>query len=151
MTPQYAPFTHIRPARQSDVDAVYEFISDLEQTTPDSARFRTIFEQNLASPTVHYFIAEWAGVVVGFVSCHAQPLLHHTGTIGEIQELYVKPDHRNQGIGHLLVATLDALSVQEGFVNLEVTTSRTRTDTVRFYERNRFFNTHVKLVKPVQS
>ena len=141
----------VRPARQNDAKTIYEFICDLEETPINYTNFETVFGQNLADPMVYYFIAERAGVVIGFISCHVQYLLHHTGRVGEIQELYVKPAHRNQGIGHQLMAALNALAVREGFVNLEVTTNRTRTDTVRFYEREHFFGTHVKLVKPIQS
>lgn len=99
---------------------------------------------------VHYLIAEWTGVAVGFVSCHVQYLLHHTGPVGEIQELYVKPDYRNQRVGHQLVAALNALAVRAGLVSLEVTTNQKRTDTIRFYEREHFSRTHLKLVKPIQ-
>ena len=100
---------------------------------------------------VHYLVAEWAGVVVGFISCHVQHLLHHTGKVGEIQELYVLPDYRNRHIGHQLMTTLDALAIREGFVNLEVTTNQKRIDTVRFYEREHFSGTHLKLVKPLHT
>lgn len=99
---------------------------------------------------IHYLVAERDDTVVGFVSCHVQYLLHHTGKVGEIQELYVKPDLRNQRIGSRLLAALDALAHREDFVQLEVTTNQTRTDTVRFYEREHFSCTHFKLVKPSQ-
>lgn len=100
---------------------------------------------------IHYLVADMAGTVVGFVSCHVQYLLHHCGKVGEIQELFVRPDHRNQRIGHQLVAALNQLAIQHGFIHLEVTTNQKRTDTVRFYERESFHRTHIKLVKAIQS
>jgi len=141
----------IRPACQGDADTIYEFLCDLEKTTLDAACFQAVFRQNLTNPMVHYFVAEWIGVVVGFVSCHIEYVLHHTGKVGEVQELYVKPDYRNRGIGHQLMAALDALAIREGFVSLEVTTNQQRTDSVRFYEREHFSCTHFKLVKFIQS
>jgi PhnO protein len=140
----------IRPAGEGDADAVYAFISELEETILDRVSFQKIFERNLADPLVYYLIAELAGTAVGFVSCHVQYLLHHSGRVGEIQELYVKPDYRNQQIGHQLVATLTDLASSEQFINLEVTTNQKRTDTIRFYKRESFSQTHVKLVKPIQ-
>lgn len=98
---------------------------------------------------VHYLVAEQLGTVVGFVSCHVQALLHHVGKVGEIQELFVRADYRNQHIGQQLVAALTRLAVQENFVNLEVTTNQKRADTIRFYERELFQRTHFKLVKPI--
>lgn len=150
MAIQSTPSLLIRPARQSDVDTVYEFLSDLEAMALDPNRFQSVFDQNLADPMVHYLIAEWTDIVVGFVSCHVQYLLHHTGPVGEIQELYVKPNYRNQRIGHQLMAALDTLAIRAGLVSLEVTTNQKRTDTIRFYEREHFSRTHFKLVKPIQ-
>jgi len=140
----------IRPACPTDLDSVYQFLCELEDEVLDKMAFRAVYEQNLGNPQIHYLIAELAAELVGFVSCHVQPLLHHVGKVGEIQELFVKASYRNQGIGHLLVDALERLAQQEGFVNLEVTTNQKRLDTVRFYERELFRRTHIKLVKPIQ-
>lgn len=150
MTPESTPSVSIRAAGQNDLQAVYEFLCDLENLTLDRGQFEQVFRQNLTNPLIYYLVAEWANQVVGFVSCHVQFILHHTGKVGEIQELYVKPAYRNQRIGQALVAALDAMARQEGIVNLEVTTNQKRTDTVRFYEREHFSRTHFKLVKPIQ-
>lgn len=150
MTPESTPSVSIRAAGQNDLQTVYEFLCDLENLTLDRGQFEQVFRQNLTNPLIHYLIAEWSNQVVGFVSCHVQFILHHTGKVGEIQELYVLPTHRNQRIGQALVAALDAMARQEGIVNLEVTTNQKRTDTVRFYEREHFSRTHFKLVKPIQ-
>lgn len=147
--PQSTPFPLIRPASQSDEETVYGFLCDLEDMLLDRVLFKQVFCHNLMNPTIHYLIAEVGDQVVGFISCHIQSILHHTGRIGEIQELYVQPDYRNQRIGHALVAALDTLARQERLVNLEVTTNQKRSDTVRFYEREHFSRTHFKLVKPI--
>ena len=147
--PQSTPSLSVRPASLNDLQIVYEFLCDLEDVILDKALFEQVFQRNLTNPLVFYLIAEWANRAVGFVSCHVQYILHHTGKVGEIQELYVKPDHRNQRIGQALVTALDTLAHQEDFVNLEVTTNQKRTDTVRFYEREHFSRTHFKLVKPL--
>lgn len=141
---------HIRTAVWNDAPTIYAFLCVLEEFPLDQAAFLNIFRHNLADPDVYYKVAERAGEVVGFVSCHVQYLLHHGGKVGEIQELFVRPDVRNQRIGQQLMATLDTLAIQENFVNLEVTTNQKRTNTIRFYERESFKRTHIKLVKPVQ-
>lgn len=143
----------IRPAHSGDESVLYSFVGELEATTLDPLRFRTVFQHNLTNPMVYYFVAEQVAEVevVGFISCHVQYLLHHTGKVAEIQELFVKPAYRNQQIGRQLVATLYALAIRENFVSLEVTTNQKRTDTVRFYERECFYRTHYKLVKPIQA
>ena len=142
---------YIRTATGDDAPTIYSFLCALEEITLDQTVFLTIFRHNLADPDVYYLVAELAGETVGFVSCHAQYLLHHSGKVGEIQELFVRPDVRNQRIGQRLIAALDTLAIQENFINLEVTTNQKRTDTIRFYERESFKRTHVKLVKPIQT
>ncbi|WP_080054945.1 GNAT family N-acetyltransferase [Spirosoma aerolatum] len=141
----------IRPAHLTDETTIYQFICDLEETTLDQSTFQGIYRQNLINPAIHYLVAEQQGNVVGFVSCHVQLLLHHGGKVGEIQELFVQSLVRNQGIGQQLVAALKAIAVQEQFINLEVTTNQKRTDTIRFYEREAFHRTHIKLVYPIPS
>ncbi len=137
----------IRPATPSDCAPIYAFICDLEEMILDNTAFRAVFRRNLADHYIRYCVAEHNGQVVGFVSCHIQYLLHHTGKVGEIQELYVRPDSRNQRIGHQLVAHLEDMARREGLVNLEVTTNQNRTDTIRFYEQTGFTLSHRKLVK----
>jgi PhnO protein len=142
---------YVRDATEQDAPIIYDFICLLEDSTLDVNAFNAIFQHNLANPNVHYLVAERAGAVLGFVSCHVQYLLHHTGKVGEIQELFVRPELRSQGIGRQLVAALNELALLENFVNLEVTTNQKRLNTVRFYERELFIRTHVKLVKPLHA
>ena len=140
----------IRNASWNDASVIYAFMCTLEEVTLDQTTFLDVFRRNLADLMVHYLIAEQAGDVVGFVSCHVQYLLHHGGKVAEIQELFVRPDRRNQRIGQQLVEALQVLAIQEHCINLEVTTNQKRADTIRFYERELFTRTHVKLVKAIQ-
>ncbi|CCH55641.1 PhnO protein [Fibrisoma limi BUZ 3] len=141
----------IRSATQQDGDAIYNFLCDLEDTTLNPTAFRAIFRHNLTNPLIHYLVADLNNKVIGFVSCHVQYLLHHTGKVGEIQELYVRPEFRGQRIGKQLMAAVDDLAQQHGFINLEVTTNQHRTATVQFYEQLAFHPTHCKLVKSLSS
>ncbi len=141
----------IRPATADDCSIIYAFLCDLEEMRLDKTAFHAVFRRNLADPCVRYRVAEQAGQVVGFVSCHIQYLLHHTGKVGEIQELYVRPESRNQRIGHQLMAYIEEMARREDFVNLEVTTNQRRTDTIRFYEQTGFVVSHQKLVKRLAS
>lgn len=142
---------YVRSATVQDAPVIYDFICLLEDSTLDISAFNAVYQRNLRNPDIHYLVAEQYGSVLGFVSCHVQHLLHHIGKVGEIQELFVRPEVRSQGIGQQLVAALNTLALQENFVNLEVTTNQKRLDTIRFYERELFIRTHVKLVKPIQT
>lgn len=139
----------VRPATPADLPVVYGFLCDLEDMILDRPAFERVYSRNLTDPAVHYLVAEQNGQAVGFLSCHIQHLLHHTGRVGEIQELYVRPDCRNGRIGHQLMLFLDELAHREELINLEVTTNQKRLDTVRFYEQTGFRRTHWKLVKGI--
>ncbi|MFC5409683.1 GNAT family N-acetyltransferase [Larkinella bovis] len=141
---------HIRPADHQDVATLYRFICELEECQLNAVAFRAVFQKNLTDRRVHYLVAEVDGDVVGFISCHVQYLLHHTGKVGEIQELYVMPEYRNQQIGRQLVAALEELAEAHGFVNLEVTANQKRTNTHRFYQQLTFRPSHFKFVKEFQ-
>lgn len=152
MTPQstFTDHLHIRLATWRDAPIVYAFLCTLEEQTLDQEAFLNVFRRNLANSDIYYLVAERSEEILGFISCHVQYLLHHCGKVGEIQELFVRPDVRNQRIGQQLIAALNTLAAEQDFVNLEVTTNQKRIDTVRFYEREGFTQTHRKLVKPIQ-
>ncbi|RCR71571.1 GNAT family N-acetyltransferase [Larkinella punicea] len=140
----------IRPADYQDVGTLYRFICELEETQLNAVAFRAVFQRNLTDKRVHYLVAEVNEDIVGFISCHVQYLLHHTGKVGEIQELYVVPEYRNQQIGRQLVAAMEELAEAHGFVNLEVTANQKRTLTHRFYQQLTFRPSHFKFVKEFQ-
>ncbi len=137
----------IRPARLDDCATLYRFLCDLEETTLDATAFRAIYRHNLTDPWLHYLIAEADGEVVGCITCHVQYLLHHTGKVAEIQELFVADGWRNRQVGRQLVAALEALGRREQWLTLEVTSSQRRTDAHRFYEQLGFAPSHIKFVK----
>lgn len=139
----------LRPCTAADAFTVHRFISDLENTELDWPAFLATYEQNLANPSVQYWLAERVSDAVGFLSVHIQWLLHHAGPIAEIQELYVRPDCRNQRIGEQLIGKAEEIARTAGCLNLEVTTNRRRLDTHRFYERLLAPPSHFKFVKPL--
>ena len=141
-----APLT-VRPARPADGPVLYSFLCVLEDTVLDPQAFLAVLARNLANPAISYLVAIDRGVPVGFVSCHVQYLLHHTGPVAEIQELFVRPDYRRQAVGRLLLDSLLALPQARHWLSLEVTTNRRRTDATAFYEAQGFVATHLKLVK----
>ncbi|MBO0931360.1 GNAT family N-acetyltransferase [Fibrella aquatilis] len=135
-----------RSASLADLPFVYQCLCDLEEMVLDKVAFGAVFERNLANPTVHYVLAEADNQLVGFASCHVQALLHHAGLVGEIQEMYVLPDWRSQGVGQQLVEHFMDLARRENWVHLEVTSNRRRTQTHRFYERIGFVQPSLKFV-----
>ena len=138
----------IRKVKESDMLTVYEQICELEEITLNLNEFKNIFFNNINQKDKLYFIAEdSAGLCIGFISCHVQELLHHVGKVAEIQELFVKPNYRNQGIGSLLINHIESLLKEMGCVSFEVTAQNKRNRTHEFYKKENFNASHIKFTK----
>lgn len=138
----------IRKVKESDMLTVYEQICELEEITLNLNEFKNIFFDNINQNDKLYFVAEDStGLCMGFISCHVQALLHHGGKVAEIQELFVKPNYRNQGIGSLLIKHIESLLKEMGCVSFEVTAQNKRIRTHEFYKKENFNASHIKFTK----
>ncbi|HEY0740905.1 MAG TPA: GNAT family N-acetyltransferase [Chryseosolibacter sp.] len=140
----------VRRAKRSDADFIYDCICDLENKKFSTARFRKFYFENLTSKDNIYLVASDASHPVGFLSCHIQPLLHHCARIGEIQEMYVIPDARSNGIGKILLDSLKQLAQKKKVEQLEVVSNKKRRRTHRFYLAQGFTFTSKKFVLPLR-
>lgn len=137
----------IREATIEDREVIYKMICGLEDMEMDRHGFELAFNKNIISPNIRYFIASYAGQDTGMVSCHIQPLLHHAGLVSEIQEMYVKDEFRSQEIGKALMEHVVQFAKSMGAIQIEVTSRSTRENAHRFYQREGFAKSHVKLVR----
>jgi len=137
----------IRRASTTDREVIYNMICSLENMILDWPGFDAAFDRNIANPSIHYFLAELERKPIGMVSCHIQPLLHHAALVSEIQEMYVEPQYRSQQIGKALMEHVTRFAKGEGAIQMEVTSRATREHAHRFYQREGFEKSHVKLVR----
>nr|MCU0450275.1 GNAT family N-acetyltransferase [Bernardetiaceae bacterium] len=138
-----------RLADPADAPQVESLIADLEGEPCAQPAFAEVFAHNLAQPWVRYWVAQAVadGPLLGFISLHAQALLHHQAWVAEVQELVVVPLGRGQGLGRQLLATARQQALAWGCANLEVTCNQKRLATHRFYEQNGLARTHFKFVE----
>jgi len=139
----------LSPASLKDQEQIYNMLSDLESEQLNRREFNKIFAANIVDPTICYFVARHKDQIIAFASMHIQKLLHHTGNIAELQEIYVSASARGQGIGARLLAKLKTIAKKKGCKNFEVTCNMKRKDTHRFYLREGLKQTHYKFVEPL--
>lgn len=139
-----------RRAVPEDVAIVFKFICALEEESFNFEVFAPLYERNINDPDNIYLVAVDNELVVGYLSCHEQVLLHHVGKVFEIQELYVEKEYRGQGVGRLLIQSLEKIIGPENYKSLEVTSNAKRIRAHQFYEECGFARTHVKLTKSKQ-
>ncbi len=119
-------FARLLTAFNAEYDAEVPPLDVLED------RFRTM----LGGPDV---VALLAGTpAVGFATVSLRPSVYHEGRVGLLEDLYVAPERRNQGIGAVLIERLVAIAREEGWGQLEVQVDEPDVDAMRFYARHSF-------------
>lgn len=135
----------IRRARLQDLDTVFAFITALEKEAFGKRNFNLLYRKNIRNKDNVYLIA-WRNEPVGYLSCHIQGLLHHGANVAEIQEMYVVPQQRGQGIGKQLVDQLKSILQKRNVKRIEVTSQLYRKKAHKFYEGENFKLTSKKFV-----
>ena len=138
----------IRNAGPEDMEAIFAFICELEEISYDFNLFKRFSLCNISNKENIYLVAvDELGKPIGFISCHGQVLLHHMGKVYEIQEMFVDRDHRNKGMGKLMLRGLEKCLQNEDYVLLEVAVNSKRQDSREFYRKCGFEQTHLKFTK----
>ena len=111
--------------------AVFEQLEHLMQATPE----RLAPHLFGAKPAAESVVAERDGQVVGFALffTNFSTFLARPGLY--LEDLYVQPAHRGNGIGAALLRHLGALAVARGYGRFEWSVLDWNADAIRFYER----------------
>jgi len=135
-----SPAFRLRPAEPTDAEALvaliggladYEKLSHLMKVTPEAIR-RHLFGER---PSAEAVIAESDGRAVGFALffTNFSTFLGQPGLY--LEDLYVQPAHRGQGLGRALLAHLGALAVARGCGRFEWSVLDWNEPAIRFYEK----------------
>ncbi len=135
----HLPF-HIRPAELRDVAPIvglirelaeFEKLAHLLQVTPEKLRPHLFGEK----PVVEALVAERGGEVLSyalfftnFSTFLAQPGLY-------LEDLYVRPAARGQGIGEAMLVRLARIAVEREFVRFEWNVLDWNANAIAFYEK----------------
>ncbi len=140
----------LRTATDVDVETIYRFMCELENKEFNFNYFKSLYNENMQNPDILYFVVTDKQKIVGFISYHTQILLHHCGTVGEIQEFFVDKHYRDKGVGRMLINAVEKHSIEKKMVSIEVTTNKKRTENVQIYQNYGFTLSHNKFTKTVK-
>lgn len=134
---------HFRIADESDTDTVAELLANLfEEVGHDlnAEEIANLFLQIDPDERHSILLAlTEEDQVVGIMTVAESLSFYAGGRFGVINELYVVPPFRSEGVGKTLLDAARELAEQRGWSRLEVTTpGDDYTDTLRFYEREGF-------------
>ena len=130
----------IRPATAADVPAIADLIRGLaryEKLEQDVAMTEELLAKNLFG--LHHYaetlLAEESGEPIGFAL-----FFHNFSTFLALpgiylEDLFVVPDHRGNGVGRALLKELARIAVERGCGRLEWSVLDWNRDAIGFYER----------------
>lgn len=137
----------VRRADINDIQPIYDFLCELVGEDFDSYTFNKAFMLNIINPNYIYLVAEYQTKVIGYLSFNSRLLLQHGGKkVGEILDMYVKPEMRNMGVGKLLLDKIKMLSMIIKVHQLELTSDVAQVESHNFYIREKFAESQKKFV-----
>lgn len=133
---------HLRPAASDDVTDIVGLIRELaeferlgdEVVTTTESLAPQLFGPDPAAEVVvvdaddHDGIVAFALFFTNFSTFLGRPGIY-------LEDLYVKPEHRGNGLGRQLLAHLGGLAVERGYGRVEWSVLDWNADAIAFYER----------------
>jgi len=127
----------IRRARISDIEAMIRLLADLftieKDFAPDDCKQRKGLLALLAEPGACLLVAEVHGVVAGMCTAQTAVSTAEGGRVAWVEDVVVAPAYRNQGIGSLLLQTLEQWARCEGLKRLQLLADVDNRPAIRFY------------------
>ena len=136
----------VRRATPEDAGVVgrllWDFNTEFETPTPTAEEFATRFARLLTRDDVVVLLAGDAtsSGPTGFAYLTLRPAPYFDGPLAQLEELYVRPQLRDRGIGTALLTTALALCRERDAGEMHINVDEVDTDTRRFYERHGFSN-----------
>lgn len=133
----------IRQATAADARTVgtllHRFNAEFGVPEPSAVEFARRFETLLARDDVIVLLAG-GEEAVGFAFATLRPTPYHDGPLAQLEELYVEPARRSEGIGGRILDELLRLVRAHGCEEMHIGVDAPDTEARRFYERHGFTN-----------
>lgn len=128
----------VRQAVQSDIDdlifLITTYIDFCQQTRPDRASLETLIRLLQLNPSAgRQFVALSDGRLVGFATLYFTFSTVHAQQVALLNDLFVAPDARRQGVGHALVEVCRIFVKDNGYAYMRWLTSPDNKAALAFY------------------
>jgi GNAT superfamily N-acetyltransferase len=137
--------TEVRLATADDaVEAaglLHDFNVEFDAESPGPSAIAARLRELLGEASTFALLAGRPAVGIALVTL--RPNVWFTGPVALLDELYVRPDLRDQGIGTAIIEALVDECTARGVELIEINVDESDTDTMRFYDRHGF-----RLVQP---
>jgi GNAT superfamily N-acetyltransferase len=133
----------VRIATPGDAGVVgrllWDFNTEFETPTPSAEEFAARFTRLLALDDVIVLLTGGAEPT-GFAYLTLRPTPYFDGPLAQLEELYVRPQLRDRGLGTTLLQRALELCREWNAGEMHINVDEVDTDTRRFYERHGFVN-----------
>ena len=134
----------LRLAEVPDADTVggllRDFNDEFDTAGPTASEFARRFRTLLAADDVAVVLADDGRRAVGFALVTLRPTPYYDGSLAQLEELYVVPMLRDQGIGTRILRMAIETARTRGAGEMHINVDEIDEDTRRFYERHGFTN-----------
>ncbi|MCP2327577.1 ribosomal protein S18 acetylase RimI-like enzyme [Hamadaea flava] len=145
------PAAPVRRARVADAAVVAVLLDDFNREfdtyTPGAEWLTERLTRLLPGDDLAVFLI--GEPAAGLAVLSFRPSVWTPGPAVVLDELYVRPEQRNQRLGHALLEAACALAAQRGAESLEVNVDGIDVDARRFYEAHGFSNTEPGETEPM--
>ena len=124
----------LRPIRRQDGSRLVVLLEELGYPTTEAA-VQERLDYWLDNPAGWLIGADDEGELIGVAALGVLPMIEVTGKAGRLLALVVDARYRGRGVGQSLVAAAEEQARAAGCLKMEVTSSRYRTRTHRFYQQ----------------
>lgn len=126
----------IRELTINDVDTLIKLLEQLwVGKSIDENAVKRVIEKGLNSDCQIYICATDNKKLIGYCSLTIKNNLWMSANLGNVDELVVDSEYRNQGIGKLLMAEIEQIAKNHECKRLELDSAFHRTIAHEFYER----------------
>jgi GNAT superfamily N-acetyltransferase len=136
--------SRVRPATTADAEVVggllFDFNTEFETSGPSAEEFSVRLTGLLERGDVVVLLAETDEEPVGLALLTLRLTHFFDGPLAQLEELYVRPALRDNGIGTALLKAAIRLVRERDGQEMHINVDEVDTDTRRFYERHGFVN-----------
>ncbi|AWB94659.1 GNAT family N-acetyltransferase [Agromyces badenianii] len=129
-----------RRAGPGDAETVarllHDFNTEFDTPTPGTAILTRRLQSLLAEPSTIAYLAGRPAAGVALVTLRSN--VWYDGPVALLDELYVAPDRRGDGLGTAMIHLLIADAEEQGISAIEINVDAEDVDAQRFYERHGF-------------
>lgn len=137
----------IRKIELEDLEAVFELLDELYENKIEYSIFVEKYKSSLKDNNFYGIVAVEDNKVVGVLIARIINRLAKRKNILFIDDLIVHREHRNTGIGKLLIQNVMDYGLSSDCESLELTSLISNTNAHRFYENNGFEKRQYKFKK----